>query len=48
MLHLTSIEEAFDGENDEDIPVELSILAVTRVEKLDLPTGYKSVGDGTV
>ena len=32
----------------EDVPVELSILVATEVDKVNLPTGYKSVGDGIV
>ena len=37
-----------DGEDDEDVPVELSTLIVTGVDGGDLPTGHKTVGDGIV
>lgn len=37
-----------EDDDDEDVPIQLSTLVVTRVNKVDLPTGYKSVGDGTV
>ena len=37
-------EEAFDGEDDEDVPVELSTLVVTGVDETVLPRGYKSKG----
>ena len=49
-LHLEkeNDEEAVGREYDEDVPVELSTLVVTGVDKLDLPTGYKSVGDRIV
>lgn len=36
-------EEMVDGEDDEDVPMELSTLIVTEVEKRNLPTGYKSL-----
>lgn len=35
-------EEAVDGQDDHDVPVELF---VSGVNKVDLPTGYKSVGE---
>lgn len=41
-------EEAVDGEDDEDVQVRLSTLVVTEMNKVDLSTGYKSVGDGIV
>ena len=37
-----------DGEDDEDVPIELSTLIVTEIEKENLPTGYKSLGNGIV
>ena len=33
-------EEAVDGEDDEDVPIELSTFFVTGVDKADSPTGY--------
>ena len=30
------------------LSAELSTLVATKVDKVDLPTGYKSVGDGLV
>ena len=48
-LHLEdNDEEAVEREDDEDIPVELSTLVVTEMDKVDLFTGYKSVGDEIV
>ena len=41
-------EEAVDGGDDEDVPMELSTLIVTGVDDGGLPTSYKSVGDGIV
>ncbi len=41
-------EEAVDGRNDEDVPMELSTLIVTGVDDRSLPTGYKSVGEKIV
>ena len=35
-------------EDDKDVPLELSKLVMAEVDKEDLPTGYKSVGDGIV
>lgn len=40
--------EAADGEEDDSIPAELSTLVVAEVDRVDLPTGYKSMGDGIV
>ena len=37
-----------DGEDDEDVPMELSTLIVTEIEKGNLPTGYKSLGNWIV
>lgn len=37
-----------EEDDDEDVPIQLSTLVVTRVNKVDLPTGYKSVGDGII
>lgn len=39
-------EEAADGGDAEDVPMEISTLIVTGVDDGSLPTGYKSVGDG--
>lgn len=37
-------EEAIDGEDNEDVPLELStLLIVTEVGGRNLPTGYKAV-----
>ena len=47
MLHLAYIWTV-DGEGHEDVPVELSTLVVTGVNKADPPTGYKSAGDEIV
>jgi len=41
-------EEMVDEEDDEDVPMELSTLIVTEVEKGSLPTGYKFLGNGIV
>lgn len=38
-------EEAVDGGEDVDVPMELSMLVVTRVDNWGLPTGYRSIGD---
>ncbi len=39
-------EEVVDGEDNEDVPIELSTLVVVGAENVILPTGYKTVGDG--
>ncbi len=41
-------EEAVDGEDDKDVPIELSMLIVTGIDDRGLPTSYKSVKDGIV
>lgn len=41
-------EEMVDGEDDEDFPMKLSTLIATEGEKGNLPTGYKSLGNGIV
>ncbi len=41
-------EEVVDGGDDEDIPMELSMLIVTGVDDRGLPTGYKYLRDGIV
>lgn len=46
LIHLEQDnEEAVDGEDDEDVPMELSMLVVTRADNGGLPTGYNSEGD---
>ncbi len=41
-------EEAVDGRDDEDVPIELSTLIVTGVDDMGLLTGYKSVKNGMI
>ena len=49
LIHLEQDnEEAVDGEDDEDVPIELSMLVVTRADNGGLPTGYNSEGDWIV
>lgn len=38
-------EEAVDRGDDIDVPMDLSMLVVTRVDNGGLPTGYRSTGD---
>ena len=46
LIHLEQDnEEAIDGEDDEGVPMELSMLVVTRADNGGLPTGYNSEGD---
>ena len=48
-LHLEEVnKEAVNEEDDKDVLVELSTLIATKVDKVDLLKGYKSVGDGIV
>ena len=41
-------EKAVDGEDDEDVPIEVSTLIVTEVDDGGLPTCYQPVGDWIV
>ena len=41
-------KEAVDGRDNEDVPMELFPLIVTRVDDRDLSIGYKSVRDAIV
>ena len=41
-------EKMFNGEDDEDVSIELSTLIMTGVDKGSLPTSYKFLGNGIV
>lgn len=41
-------KEAVDGGDNVDVPMELSMLVVTRVDNGGLPKGYRSIGDWIV
>lgn len=40
--------EAVNRKDDEDVPMELSILIVIKIDNGGLPTSYKFIGDGII